>query len=46
MITEWASEETREMIDEALTPTGRALADSWDDDDAWSTFQESASGWE
>ena len=39
MIREWADEDTREQIDEALRPTARALAATWDDDDAWSEFE-------
>ena len=39
MIREWADEDTREQIDEALSPTGSALVDNWDDEDAWASFQ-------
>ena len=39
MIREWADEDTIEQIDEALIPKGQALAATWDDDEAWSTFQ-------
>jgi hypothetical protein len=40
MIREWADEDTNERIDEALTPQGRDLAATWDDEDAWAQFQE------
>jgi hypothetical protein len=40
MIREWADEDTRYMIDEALIPTGRALAANWDDDEAWAEFEQ------
>lgn len=40
MIREWADEDTRYQIDEALLPTGRALAATWDDDEAWAEFEQ------
>lgn len=39
MIRQYADEETQWMIDEALTPKGQALADTWDDDEAWEMFE-------
>ena len=39
MIREWADEDTREQIDEALAPQGRAMVATWDDDEAWESFQ-------
>lgn len=37
MIREWADEDTREQIDEALTAP--VAADSYDEDEAWSMFE-------
>jgi hypothetical protein len=39
MLREWADQDTHDMIDEALLPPARMLAATWDDDDAWSTFE-------
>lgn len=39
MIREWANEEQLAQIEEALTPKGRALAATWDDDEAWELFE-------
>lgn len=39
MIRQWADEDQREQIDEALRPKGRAMAATWDDDDAWAEFE-------
>lgn len=39
MIREWADEEQLDQIEEALTPKGRALAATWDDDEAWELFE-------
>lgn len=39
MIREWADDETREIIDEALTPDGVATGGRFSDEDAWASFQ-------
>jgi hypothetical protein len=39
MIREWADEDQRYQIDEALIPQGRAMAATWDDEDAWAEFE-------
>ena len=39
MIREWADEDQQEQINEALRPKGRALALTWDDDEAWAEFE-------
>jgi hypothetical protein len=40
MIREWADEDTHFQIDYALEPKGRALAATWDDDEAWAEFEQ------
>jgi hypothetical protein len=40
MIREWADEDTHLEIDMALMPKGRAMADEWDDDEAWREFEQ------
>lgn len=40
MIREWADEDTLERIEMALIPKGHALAATWDDDEAWATFED------
>jgi hypothetical protein len=40
MIREWADEDTRYQIDEALIPQGRAMAATWSDEDAWAEFEQ------
>lgn len=39
MVREWADEEQLDQIEEALAPKGRALAATWDDDEAWELFE-------
>ena len=39
MVREWADEDQRYQIDEALIPQGRAMALTWDDDEAWAEFE-------
>lgn len=39
MIREWANEEQLAQIEEALIPKGRAIAATWDDDEAWELFE-------
>lgn len=39
MVREWADSDTSEMIDEALEPPAGMLAATWDDDEAWESFQ-------
>lgn len=39
MIREWADADTHDRIDDALETPAGALAATWDDDEAWSTFQ-------
>lgn len=40
MIREWADADTRDQIDEALLPPAKYLAMTWDDDEAWSVFED------
>jgi hypothetical protein len=42
MIRQWADEDTQYQIDEALIPTGRAMAANWSDEDAWAEFERTA----
>ena len=39
MIREWASADQLDMIEEALMPDAAHLAQTWDDDEAWATFE-------
>ena len=39
MIREWADEDTRDQIDDALATPAAALAATWDDDEAWEMFE-------
>lgn len=39
MIRQWADADTHDLIDEALEPPASHLAATWDDDDAWASFE-------
>lgn len=39
MIREWADEQTQDRIEDALTPPIEYIAATWDDEEAWSTFE-------
>jgi hypothetical protein len=39
MVREFANEDQRFEIDEALQPRGQSLADTWDDDAVWVEFE-------
>ena len=39
MIREWADEDVRYQIDEALIPQGAAMARTWSDEEAWAEFE-------